>query len=251
MILPFEQIPVHLLDGTTMSKRGCQSYIMYAYRWTPDEVENYKRDRTLPGPCSLAGLSPYQMVMPITMIHRRASEHTGWESYQHQRLSLRKFSAIAQDYPQMIIMTDQIDDINTPLCVIPSEHIVPTRQDFERIVKYQHRLKGMKQTSVVGGGLIYLDTAFEEAFMHYRYPLADIPALLLQFFGRGEGDTIFKQGIPAVDRASYVCRYTVMVGRQLEKLLQVADQFKVKPKDGDGNEVVVLDEGEGTDFESE
>lgn len=166
MILPFEQFPRHLLDGKEITgfRRGHHSYIMYGYRWTRVEVESYKQDRKLPSSASLARLSPYHVVMPITMINRRPREGIGWAGYHEQRLSLRKFSAINQDYPQMIIFTDQIDDINTKLCVIPSEHVKPSKESFQRIAKFQMQRNDrlISQNKVIrSGGTVYLDHTFE------------------------------------------------------------------------------------------
>jgi len=231
MILPFEQTPVHLIDGKPLAKKDCHSYIMYPIRWTPGDVESYTRDRKLPDACSLARLNRYQTVMPITMI-----PHS-------QRLNIRKFSAISQSFQQIIIMTEQIDDVNTTLSVIPSEHFAPPRTSFKALVEASYRLRG--QTREVGGGhLIDLDETLGEHSMHYRSPLTDIPALLLKFFSSNNSDAIFREGVPAIDRASYVCQYRVMMQRQLNNVLKVADQFKSGLRDEDGNDAEEEDEEE-------
>ena len=58
--------------------------------------------------------------------------------------------------------------------------------------------------------------------MHCRYRLVDILELLLKFFDRKEGDTIFSK------RASHLYRYMIIMQQHLDWFLQVADQYRLK-----------------------
>lgn len=122
MVFSLEQDPTHLLTGKVIPG-SYHCYDMYIYYWTQDGVENYRRDRQLPSRCSIGSLNRFERVLPITMVHRHPTERRGWEEHLTQRFGLTEFSVIAKQYPQVIIMTEHIDELNTKLIVVPSEHV--------------------------------------------------------------------------------------------------------------------------------
>jgi hypothetical protein len=97
--------------------------------------------------------------------------------------------------------------MTTNLSVIPSKHFVPTRQDFEQLLDF----KAWSELETASKRSLYLDKIPDEMFMHYRYALADIPALLLKFLDGDQSNATFRDGVAAVDRDLYVCSYGKMM----------------------------------------
>lgn len=212
MIVPFHLAPVTIERGALCRKiNNAQYYIMFRRRWSTQDVENFENKGKLPPFCSLDKLNASRMVVPITIIHERGPG--GWTVPGALQLKKPTVSILAQPFNQILIFNENIQALNTKLSVVPSEFV---RLEDEA---FRAKFKASTQRKILD--FARYDNVLDENPMHFKQPFKDITGLVLALLdpSKGEDELVFKRGMPAIKKQSYVHSYGYLLQHQASRII--------------------------------
>lgn len=226
LVIPFDSRTLRLRDGRRLPDSDHGSYLMVLRRWSPDDVEEYQRDRTLSERMT-HDLSPYSLVIPFTIIYP-------WQDIKASKgcFGEEVFDRLAQPFRQLVIMADQYDDASQEFPLLPSEVFRPKKAALVEMLK--------TQTGQGQNGIRMVDF-LTELHIHYLHRIHDIPAAILGLIGpdvRGKWSAASRAELDVANKTDYVMQYQDLLQIQADRILAEPSSVDDEISASDGEEEV-------------